>query len=186
MMPAIATHARISFRHLDLESHQEAIQEVLSNALVAYVRLVQLGKVALVYPTVLARYGVAQVKDHCKVGGHLNIRDALSLYCQQHKHVTVERLDHFDEEENQWRELLVEDKHAGPAEIAACRMDFAAWLRSLPRKLRKIANVLATGETTTAVAKKFQVSTGRISQIRKELYRAWKLFQSEDPGLVAA
>ena len=101
------------------------------------------------------------------------------------KGVIVERLDRFDEDAEEWREIVIEDRRAGPAEIAATRLDFAAWLRSLPAKLRKIAKVLATGETTTTVAKKFGVSAGRISQIRKELYLMWNRFVGEEPDPAA-
>ena len=83
--------------------------------------------------------------------------------------------------------MLVEDKHAGPAEVAAIvRIDFATWLRFLPRRLRKIATFLANGETTTAAAKRFRVSQGRISQIRKELFLAWHRFQGDEPAVAVA
>jgi hypothetical protein len=39
--------------------------------------------------------------------------------------------------------------------------------------------LLAAGETTTVAAKKFDLCPGRISQIRKELFRAWQIFQGE-------
>ena len=173
MLPVIETHARCTFRRLDPEAREEAVQEVIANACCAFARLAQRGKIALAYPTVLARYGVAQVKDGRKVGGHLNVRDVSSAYAQRRKGIVVERLDHFDDEENAWQEIVMEDKHTGPAEIAATRLDFAAWLRILPGRLRRIAQTLATGETTTATAKRFNVSPGRISQLRKELFRVW-------------
>ncbi|MGD0040313.1 MAG: hypothetical protein ABSE84_07855, partial [Isosphaeraceae bacterium] len=69
MLPQIVGRARISFRYLNPEARAEAVQEVVCNALKAFVRLVQLKKVALAYPTVLAKYGVAQTRDHRKVGG---------------------------------------------------------------------------------------------------------------------
>jgi hypothetical protein len=182
MLPAIARYARIAFRHLRPEAREEAI----CNACCAYARLVELNKTDLAYPTVLARYAVAQVRDGRKVGGRLNVRDVLSPYCQRCKNVFVERLDRFDEEDNAWAEVVVEDRHVGPAEVAATRMDFAAWLRVLPGRLRKIARVLATGETTTAAAKRFHVSAGRVSQIRMELKQAWERFQGEQPSPAAA
>jgi hypothetical protein len=37
----------------------------------------------------------------------------------------VGRLDHFDSQENCWREILVEDQQATPADTAASRLDFA-------------------------------------------------------------
>ena len=60
------------------------------------------------------------------------------------------------------QEIILEDRHAGPAEVAACRLDFTAWLPSLPRRLRKIAALLATGESTGKVARRFKVSDGRM------------------------
>ena len=186
MMPKIETHAKVAFRHLNPEAREEAVQEVICNACCAYVRLVELGKADLAYPLVLARYGVAQTKDGRKVGGHLNCRDVLSAYCQQRKNVSVETMDKFDKVEDTWQEAIVEDKHAGPAEVATTRLDFAAWLKSLPSRLRRIAKFLAKGETTTAAAQKFCLSAGRISQIRKELHQAWHEFHGEEPTVAVA
>ena len=116
MLPVIRNYARGAFSRLNPDLRQDLTQEVIANAMCAYVRLFQQGRVALAYPTVLARYGIAQVRDHRRVGAKLNIKDVMSPYCQTKKHVIVERLDHFDEEENQWCEAIVEDRTAGPAE----------------------------------------------------------------------
>ena len=109
----------------------------------------------------------------------MNIRDVLSGYAQHHKGFEVERLDQFDEHEDCWQEIVVEDKRATPAEIAACRIDFASWLRLLSGRHRMIALTLAAGETTCVVAKKFDVSPGRISQLRLWLKESWERFQGE-------
>ena len=101
------------------------------------------------------------------------------------KGVVVGRLDRFDTEEGVWKEILVEDRHAGPAEIAASRMDFTGWLKTLSRRDRKLALKLAMGETTSRVAKLFRVSAGRISQLRRELMESWNRFVG-DPGISAA
>ena len=180
MLPAIATHAQISFRHLDPDAREDAVAECIANALVAFVRLVQLKKTDIAYPTVLARYAVAQVRDGRKVGGHLNIKDVLSEYCQQRKGIVVERLDHFDEEENQWKEAVVQDTRTAPvSEIVAFRCDFADWLSILLRRDRQIAKFLSVGNRTSEAAKKFWVSAGRISQVRRELQDSWRKFQGE-------
>ena len=169
----------MSFRHLKPDAREECVQEVVCNALRAYVRLVQLDKVDLAYPTVLARYGVAQVRDGRKVGGHLNVHDVSSQYAQQQKGFHVERLDQYDRNEDAWLEVFIEDKKSGPADVAVTKIDFTEWLKSLPSRTRRIAKVLATGEKTSIVAEKFDVSAGRISQMRKELAQAWKKFQGE-------
>jgi DNA-directed RNA polymerase specialized sigma24 family protein len=100
MLPTILSYARTAFQHRDPEAREDLIQEVVANACVAFKALWDRGKQALAYPTVLANYGIRQVRDHRKVGGKLNIKDVLSPYCQKHKGVVVERLDRFDEEEN--------------------------------------------------------------------------------------
>ena len=179
MLPAIQTHAKVAFRHLDREAREEAVQEVTANAAVAYARLFELGKVDLAYPGVLARYAVAQVKDGRKVGTKSNVRDVSSSYCQMRKAVTMERLDRFDKQADEWQEILVEDRHATPADVAASRLDFAAWMKSLSGRYRKIAKALARGETTGRVARMFKVSDGRISQLRRELRDSWREFQGE-------
>jgi len=179
MLPAIRTHARIAFRDFDPEARQEAVQEVMANTLVAFVRLVELDKVDLAYPTVLARYAVAQVRDGRRVGAKLKIRGLSSPYAQMRKGFQVERLDRCDRNDGQWQEILVEDRHATPADIAASRLDFAVWLKSLSSRYRKIATTLATGETTGRVARMFQLSDARISQLRRELSDSWRQFQGE-------
>jgi len=179
MLPAIKTHAKFTFRHLDAEAREEAVQETVCNVCVAFKRLFDLGKADIAYPTVLASYGVKQVKEGRKVGGKLNCRDVMSTYCQTRKGLTVERLDRYDKEEDAWQEVIVEDRHAGPAETAAARIDVGQWLRSLPPRMRKIAKLLATNERTSAAAKRFRLSQARISQIRRELEDSWGAFQGQ-------
>jgi len=128
---------------------------------------------------VLARFGVAQVKDGRKVGGKLNVHDVSSDYAQRLKGFSVQRLDQYDRNEEAWLEVFIEDKHSGPAAVATMKIDFTDWLKSLPYRVRRIAKLLATGEKTTTVAHKFDLSAGRISQLRRELARAWKKFQGE-------
>lgn len=179
MLPAIKTHARIAFRHLTPEARENAVQEVIANALVAFVRLVQRQKIDLAYPTVLARYAVAQFHDGRRVGNRLNVKDVLSAYAQRQKGITVERLDQFDKEENQWAEAIVEDHRTPVPEQVAFRCDFPAWLATLSRRDRRIAEALSLGHNTGDVARRFQVSPGRISQLRRELHQSWQEFLGE-------
>ena len=182
MLPIIRSYARGAFAHRKPEARQDLIQEVIANALVAYVRLFQQGKIALAYPTVLARYGIAQVRDFRRVGAKLNIRDVLHPCCQAKKNVIVERLDRFDEEANQWGEAIVEDKTTGPAEIVAFRCDFADWLAQLSKRNRRIAESLALGNRTMDVSQRFRLSEGRVSQLRRELAASWRTFVGELPS----
>ena len=71
------------------------------------------------------------------------------------KGFTIERLDRFNQRTGQWREVLVEDRTAGPAQIAMTRLDFASWLSTLSNRDRQLAEKLALGETTGRVARMF-------------------------------
>jgi hypothetical protein len=126
---------------------------------------------------------VRQTRDGRRVGGRLNIRDVLSEYAQSRKRFQVERLDHFDWEENAWREALVEDtRTAGVPEIVSFRVDLAEWLRRLSRRDRRLAHCLALGNRTGETARRFGLSHGRISKKRRELFASWMRFHGEPPA----
>ncbi len=186
MLPAIVRHAKIAFRHVRAEAREEAIQGVVCNACAAIARLAELGKLDVAYATVLARYGVAQVKDGRVTGGHLNCKDISSPYCQRLKGVVVERLDQYDAEEDAWREIVIEDRRAGPADVVRVRLDFSDWLKTLSRRDRRVANFLALGHRTTDAARKFGVCEGRVSQLRNELAESWREFTGDAPTPEAA
>jgi hypothetical protein len=180
MLPAIRRYARLCFRRLPIELREEYIQEALCNVCVAIARLADQGKLDLAYPCPLAHYAVAQVKSGRKVGGHLNCRDVLSPYCQRLKNVAIERLDHFDREENGWLEAVIQDTRTAPVpDIVSFRMDFGDWLSRLPWRKRLIAESLAVGNRTGEVADRFHVSAGRIAQLRNEFYQSWRALQQE-------
>ncbi|MDY0170532.1 MAG: hypothetical protein RBS80_28590 [Thermoguttaceae bacterium] len=179
MLPAIVRYARFASRDLDADAREEFMQEVVANTLAAFVRLVELGKAEIAYATPLAIYAVAQIRAGRQVGAPLNVRDVSSDYCQMQKNVAMKRLDHYDRQEGGWLEVLIEDRHTGPAETAASRIDFPAWLKTLSRRKRRIAWKLALGETTGKVARLFSLSAGRISQMRRELEYSWLQFHGE-------
>jgi hypothetical protein len=186
MLPVIRFYAELAFRDYDAESREDLVTEVVANTLVAYVRLVLLGKTGIAYPAVLARYGIRQTLDGRHVGGHLNINDVSSSYAQKRRGIVVERLDRPSPDQPSWSEIVIEDRRAGPAEVAATRIDFAAWLDTLPRRDRGIAESLAIGSRTSEVATQFQVSESRVSQLRRELADSWHAFVGDEPATAVA
>ena len=186
LLPRIRKHARIAFGYLDPESREEAVQAVICNACCAVARLAELNKLDLAYASVLARFGVAQVKDGRMTGSSLNCCDVSSRYCQRQKNIVVERLDEYDSEEQAWKEILIPDQTCTPAELAASRIDFPAWLKTLKLRDRRIAQFLARGNRTSEAARKFDVSQGRVSQLRRELKAAWEAFTGDDPTAALA
>ena len=123
---------------------------MVANSFLAFRRLVERDKAELAYSTVLATYGVKQVLNGRRVGNRLNVKDASSPYCQQRKGVRMQQMRRLDPVQGKWREIVVEDGYATPADAAATRIDFADWLRQLPRSKRNVAKLLATGEGTQA------------------------------------
>jgi hypothetical protein len=177
MLPAIRRSAQVAFRKLPPELRHDLIEEVVANSYVAFARLVERGHADRALPSPLARFAITQIRVGRRVGSRLRIGDAMSNYAQFRKQFSVERLDHFSDEDGCWKEVLVEDRRATPADVAATRLDFTEWLRRLTARLRKIALALAAGETTSAAAKMFGVTPARISQIRDLLRRSWEAFQ---------
>jgi hypothetical protein len=178
MLPAIRSQLRYSFRRLQPEERSEALAEATASVAIVYARLFQQGKIDVAYPSVLARFAAAQYGSGRRVGSRLNVNDVMSQYAQRRREIHVERLDRFDAEEG-WKEVLVEDRTCTPAELAASRIDFDAWLHRLPAKRRRIAARLGAGEATVRVARRFRLSAGRISQLRREFQQDWRAFHGE-------
>ena len=177
LVPAIVRHAKYAFRREKGEAKQDLIQETIANALVAFVTLARRGRLDLAHGSTLAQYATKQIKDGRRVGNKLNVRDVLSPYAQRLKGFKVESLDGFDEEEGEWRQAVVQDtRTADVADTVAFRCDFADWLESLKRRDRRVAEYLSLGNRTTDAAKKFKISNGRVSQLRRELAGSWKTF----------
>ena len=181
MLPRIRRQAAYHLRHLSKKDRADAIQEVVASAFVSYVRLVEHGKSDLAYAGPLARFGACQYLAGRRVGNRMNGHDVTSDYCRQKKGLWLEQLDRYDDPTSEWEQLVVEDRHSTPAEVASTRIDFRAWLESLPVRTRHVAETLATGEATGCVARMFGLSASRVSQLRRELYHAWLVFTGEAP-----
>jgi hypothetical protein len=178
VLPRIRRHAELSFRGLDPDTREESVSEAVAYAWWAFHRLAQLDRLALAYPSALATFAVARVRDGRRIGSRANVRDVMSPRCQRRKGIRVESLDHEDHD-GAWREVLVEDHHVGPAQTAIMRLDFASWLSTLSPRDRQVAEVLAGGESGLLAAQRFGVAPSRISQLRRKLYVLWLAFQGE-------
>ena len=186
LLPAIERRARITFRHLRGDDLDEAMQEITCNACLAYARLVDRGRADAATPSSLVLYAAAQFRDGRRVGSPLNIGDVCSVYCQRRKGVKVQPLSRWNDGAGEWRDFLVADKNATPADLAASRIDFPAFLATLSRRDRRLAEKLATGESTSRAARLFGISAGRVSQLRQELKRAWERFHEPAPAAAPA
>jgi hypothetical protein len=179
LLPEIYQQAGRALRHLRGEAFEDALQEVVADTVLANARLAELDKEDLAYASPLVKYAVAKFHTGRLVGNSLNADDITSAYCQRRRNVVVERLDRFNQTYGEWQEILVEDRHATPADVAAIRIDFGDWLQTLRARDRHIAETLAIGETTGRVARMFAITAGRVSQLRQEFRDSWYLFIGE-------
>ena len=185
MFPTLCKAIQHGFRRLQGERREEAIQEAVANAFVAFSRLVDLGRMQFAFPSSLARFAVAQVRDGRRVGGALNVRDVSSEYAQQRKQHSLQRLDLFNRHTARWCEVIVED-HQTPIPDQVCfRIDFPKWLSRLRSSDRRVDEALADGDSTGEIARHFDISTARVSQLRRELHASWEKFHAEEHGAAA-
>jgi hypothetical protein len=177
MLPSIRRVATYAFRHLRSAVREDLVAEVIANAFAAFRRLVARGKAALVYPTVLAKFAIRQVREGRRIGAKRNVLDVLSPYAQRRKGFSVQPFSDVTKR-SEWQELVVEDRRASPAEVAGFKIDFAAWLKRLKRLKQQVALRLVAGDTTSEVAGQLRLTPARVSQLRKELHRDWNEFQA--------
>ncbi len=174
MLPAIERSARQALRKYPRWEREEALQAVTAHAAAAYARLAQLDKAQLAYPGPLASYGLKSYRGGRLVGGRENSNDVGSQSCRR-KHGC---------QAQPWQETLSQTHRSTPAELAALRIDFGDWLNTLSVRDRRLAHELARGEQTMHVAAMFRLTAGRVSQLRRQLYRSWRAFVGEEGAVV--
>ena len=180
MLPQIVDQAEYAFRQVPAGVREELVQETLAQAYAMFVRLCHRGKTSLAYATPLAKFAIRHVREGRRMGSSCNsVRTSCRLVPVRRRESSIRRLDRFDRRNRGWQEALVEDHTAGPAEIAATRLDFSGWLSTLSTRDRKLAETLAMGETTGRVARMFRISSARVSQLRRELCANWHRFVGE-------
>jgi hypothetical protein len=180
VLPAVHTIARFRFRNLRPVDREEAVAETTATAMIAFVRLIKRGKDPMAFVRRLAHFSAVRVLAGRLASSPDNVRDVLSRYAKQRLGFKVESLNQRSWDRKQgWRELLVEDRRACPAEIAQIRLDFELWLSRMTVRRRRIAECLAQGHRTRDVARRFRVSPARISQIREEFRRSWEAFDAD-------
>ena len=187
-LPAIDNTLRFQFRRLPRARRAEAIADARAACWHAWYGLLRRGKDPLaVGPTGIAFNATRYVKAGRKLGCCATGRSAIDVYDPRAlrrvglKLVSLDRKvgDELGEKSDAWREWLAEDNSVSPADEAAFRLDFQAWLEALPHKKRRIAGLLAEGHETGVVAGMVGVSPGRVSQVRLELAESWREFQGQ-------
>jgi hypothetical protein len=176
ILPAIQTNAQIQFRRLPAEQRQEAIQEAIAAAAVSYQVLASKGRAHDAHPSTIATHAVQHVRGHRHVGGgQEGARDVMSSVAHRRHGVRL-KYGKCDGLQN----MLTASGRADVPDLVAFKVDFDSWFSTFTRRDQKIITALASGECTKAVSEKFDISPGRVSQLRRRYEREWLGFQGEE------
>jgi hypothetical protein len=171
------------------QEYEEALAEAKAAAWCAWRGLLKRGKDPLVVGVHgIARNAIRWVRARRKVGNTTCGRGAMDVFHRKaqaaggFKVVSLDSNDQFIPGwlVGTWKEWLACDNRVGPADEAAFRLDFTAWLASLPEKKRWVAELLAEGHEGHVVARLVGIAQSRVSQLRGELEASWRAFQGPD------
>ena len=192
ILPRIETHARVWSRHLACPGLKEDfVCEAVALAWRSFLRLAQRGRDATLFASALASLAVRAVRSGRRVCGQEKSRDALSPAAQRRRGFWVEELlppaareRPYGEPSGQRRqdafeERLKDNTQTPVLDQVVFRCDFPAWLLTLSERNRLIVDDLVAGEGTGDVARKFGISPGRVSQLRRHFEDDWAVFCCE-------
>ena len=172
----IERYAGVAFRNRPETEREEAVAEAVAAAFVNFLSLKRRGKYPAQFPSVVAVRAIQRVRAERHVGSGLNSRDVFSKTAAERGCFQLQQLPQAEVE---WQEALIDNAQTPVLDQVCFRCDFPAWLSTLARRHRGVAQYLALGHSTGAVAKKFGLSPGRVSQLRRELHLSWMEYQDE-------
>jgi hypothetical protein len=149
-----------------------------------FVALSARGRRPEAFVTTLALRCTQAVKAGRRLFGNEGGRDALSPVAQVRHGFAVGRLPEAEASRDrsslpaELSEALADNTRSAVPEQAAFRVDFPRWRASLRARDRKILDALAGGERACEAARRFRISPGRVSQLRREFERGWEAFEA--------
>jgi hypothetical protein len=184
-LPRFEAHARFAFRRVGCpETRADRVAETLSLAWRHFAVLARRGKRPERFVTTLALRCSQAVKAGRRLAGSEAGKDALSPVAQVRHGFSVVRLPDRDRAvdrhplPDELAEALTDNTKSAVPEQVAFRVDFPRWRASLRRRDRKVLDALASGERTADAARRFRISPGRVSQLRREFEQGWEEFQA--------
>jgi hypothetical protein len=179
ILPRIERHGRVYFRGINCAHRQEeAVAEMVALCWDWYVRLARRGKDAGAFTSALATYAARAVGAGRRLCGQESAKDALSPAAQRRHAFAVQALPASDggDGDDLALDALRDNTVTAPPDQAAFRLDFPAWRATYGVRDRGIINDLMAGERAGAVARKYGVTPGRVSQKRRQFRRDWHDF----------
>lgn len=191
-LSAVDDAVRFAFRkRLRDQEYEEALAEARAAAWSAWAGMLAKGR----DPVEVGVHGIASnavrnVRQGRRVGNAHCGRGAMDVYHRKAQAACGFKVVSLDSEaevpaepsfRGAWVEWFAGDNRVTPADEACFRLDFAAWLESLPGRKRRVAELLAEGWSTGEVARELGVTPGAISQARTWLAASWQSYQTDLP-----
>lgn len=194
ILPRIQLHAEIYFRHVKCpDQRADLIAEVLALAWQWFHRLAARGKDGTQFPSALATFAVRAARCGRRLCGQEKSKDVLSPRAQQRHGFQVQSLPastaisqenlygtfRGQEKLDEFEERLQDNTQTPVPDQVAFRIDWPCFFRQLARRDRELARFLALGHSGKKAAQKFQLSPGRVTQLRQRWCREWRTFCDE-------
>jgi len=191
LVPKIQTHAAIYFRGIRCPAKKaDKIAETVALAWRWFLTLTEQGKNVSQFVMVFAFTVARSVKCGRRLAGMEPARDVMSERCQQRHNIKVESLPastssphdhlyaqpHGQQRQDAFEERLRDNTQTPVPDQVQFRIDFPAWLDTLTGRERRLIRAMARNERTTDLSKEFELSQGRISQLRQEFHQGWTKF----------
>jgi DNA-directed RNA polymerase specialized sigma24 family protein len=176
---------RHQFRTWPHARRQDAIDDARAYTWLAWHGLLARGKDPIqVGIAAIAANACRAVRNGRSVGSARSVgRGAMDVHHPRARLATGLRVVSIEElggrRPGRWQDWLTRNDRYGPADEAAFRLDFAAWLAALPPTRRRVAELLAQGLGTGEVARLLGVTSSAVSQSRDRLARSWDRFQGQ-------
>lgn len=191
ILPIVERHAKIYFRHVKcMDRKGDLVAEAVALSWKWFLALARRGKDATAFPTTLATYAARAVCCGRRLCGTLPAKDVMSVRAQRRFGFCVESLPastrtsvenlhsvvHGQRELDAMEERLRDNTQTPVPDQVAFRADFPAWLRTLTERDRWIIQDMMRNERTKDLARKYRLTCGRISQMRRAFHEDWERF----------
>lgn len=200
ILPYVESHASVIFGHLRCPHRRaDSMAEMIALSWKWFSRLVQQGKDPSQFPSALATFAAKAVKSGRRLAAMERPKDVLSSRAQQlHgfkvEHLPPETRTSFEElysargqrTLDAFEERLQDNSITPVPDQVQFRIDFSAWLQTLTPRERRLIRAMARNERTTDLSKRFDLSPGRVSQLRREFQQGWERFTADPHDLQSA
>lgn len=191
ILPVIERHARIYFRQVKcLDRKGDLVAEAVALSWKWFLALAQRGKDARTFPTALAGFAARAVCSGRRLCGVVPGKDVMSVRAQRRFGFTVESLPastrtsmenlhsvvRGQQQLDAVEERLRDNTQTPIPDQVAFRSDFPAWLETLTERERRIIRDMIHNERTKDLARKYGLTAGRISQLRRAFHEDWEKF----------